>query len=64
MGEGNGNGKAPVIGLRNECVPEKLLVAQRRKGSLLVYDPTFHQLFFNILDPDVFSSSRRTILPD
>ena len=31
MGEGNGNGKAPVIGLWNECVPENyILVAQRQ----------------------------------
>ena len=27
---GEGNGKAPAIGLWNEGVPEKLLVAQRR----------------------------------
>ena len=31
----------------------------RRKGSFLVYDPTFYHLFFRILDPDVFSGLRR-----
>ena len=31
----------------------------QRKGSFLVYDPTFYHLFFRILDPDVFSGLRR-----
>ena len=53
MGEGNGKGKAPVIGLWNECVPEKRPWC---RGSLLVYDPSG---FFKILDPDVFPGRRR-----
>ena len=69
MGEGNGNGKAPVLGCGMSALQKNY---SRRKGSFLVYDPTFYHLymFFRILDPDVFSVSgvffgiRRKILPD
>ena len=72
MGEGNGNGKAPVLGCGMSVLQKKIY--SWRKGSLLVYDPTFYHLccslFFRILDPDVFSGLRRffgirrNILPD
>ena len=51
MGEGNGNGKAPVIGLWNECVPENLVVAQMQFACVR------SSVFFKILDPDVFCRS-------
>ena len=42
MGKGNGNGKAPALG--GMSVFQKNY--SRRKGSLLVYDPTFYHLCF------------------
>ena len=54
MGEGNGNGKTPVIGCGMSVFQKNY---SWRTGSFLVYDPTFHHLFLKILDPDVFSGS-------
>ena len=39
MGEGNGNGKAPVLGCGMSVFQKNY---SWRKGSLLVYDPTFY----------------------
>ena len=56
MGEGNGNGKALVLGCGMSALHKELLVAQRQfacvSSNLLSY------LFCRILDPDVFSGLR------
>ena len=45
MGEGNGNGKAPVLGCgMNECVPEKTTCGAK---AVCLYDPTFYHLCFS-----------------
>ena len=43
MGEGNGNGKAPVLGCGMSVLEKNYLW---RRGSLLVYRPTFHHLCY------------------
>ena len=49
MGEGNGNWKAPVIGLRNKCAPEKLLMAQRQFAPLCMIQPFIISVYFQNL---------------
>ena len=44
MGEGNGNGKAPVLGCGMSVLQKNY---SWRKGSFLVYDPTFYHLCFS-----------------
>ena len=55
--DGRGNGKAQVLGCGMSMLQKNY---SWRKGSFLVYDPTFYisSLFFRILDPDVFSGLR------
>ena len=49
MGEGNGNWKAPVIGLRNKCAPETLLMAQRQFAPLCMIQPFIISVYFQNL---------------
>ena len=68
MGEGNGNGKAPVLGCGMSVLQKNY---SWPKGSLLVYDPTFYhfcvseswiRMFLHV--SGVFFGIRRKILPD